>query len=83
MQNLAENVSEILTPSRFHTARVIHGTRDRTVPIGMGRKVFDAATGQKTFQAIEGGGHNDLSTRYADSYWAAIAGFIAQTAKRR
>jgi len=22
MQNLAENVSEILTPSRFHTARV-------------------------------------------------------------
>jgi len=62
---------------------VIHGTRDRTVPIGMGRKVFDAATGRKFFQEIEGAGHNDLSTRYGDSYWTAIAAFMGPISKRR
>jgi len=62
---------------------VIHGTRDQTVPIGLGRKVFDAAVGRKSFREIEGAGHNDLSTRYADSYWTTIAAFIGQVSKKR
>jgi len=34
MQNLAENVSEILTPSRFHTARIESGAKVLTLKPG-------------------------------------------------
>jgi len=74
----AEKIKRLIAP-----LLVIHGTRDRTVPIGMGRKVFDAANGQKSFHAIEGAGHNDLSTRFADSYWTAMAGFIERFSNQR
>ena len=62
---------------------VIHGNRDGTVPIGMGRIVFDAAISQKTFHEIEGAGHNDLSSRFADRYWTAISVFLKQSSKNR
>ncbi len=62
---------------------VIHGTRDQTVPIGMGRKVFDAAISQKSFHEIEGAGHNNLSNRFADSYWTTISVFLKQSSKNR
>ena len=55
---------------------VIHGTRDRIIPIGMGRSVFDAAPGRKSFREIVGAGHNDLSTRFADPYWWAVSEFL-------
>ena len=38
---------------------VIHGTRDRIIPIGMGRKVFDAAIGQNYFHEIECSGRSN------------------------
>ena len=62
---------------------VIHGTRDRIIPIGMGRNVFDAATSQKYFHEIEGAGHNDLSNRFAAEYWTVISDFLKQSAKNR
>lgn len=62
---------------------VIHGTQDETVPIGMGRRVFDAAISQKSFHEIEGGGHNDLSNRYAHGYWSAVAAFLQKASKSR
>jgi fermentation-respiration switch protein FrsA (DUF1100 family) len=62
---------------------VIHGTRDRIIPIGMGRNVFDAAIGQKYFREIEGAGHNDLSNRFADDYWAVISDFLKHSPKNR
>ncbi len=37
---------------------VIHGAKDRVVPIEYGRAVFETTSGLKRFLAIEGGGHN-------------------------
>ena len=62
---------------------VMHGTRDQIVPIGMGRKVFDAAISQKSFHEIEGAGHNNLSNRFAKSYWTTISVFLKQSSKNR
>ncbi|MBU2980736.1 alpha/beta hydrolase [Lentibacter algarum] len=40
---------------------VIHGTEDAFIPIAQGRKVFAAAaTNDKQFLAVKGGGHTDL-----------------------
>lgn len=57
---------------------VIHGTRDRIVPIHMGRKVFEAAIGRKSFFHIEGAGHNDISHRFANHYWPTVSNFLNQ-----
>jgi len=35
-----------------------HGTADETIPIYLGRRLFEAAPGQKQFVAVEGEGHN-------------------------
>ena len=39
-----------------------HGTNDRIIPITLGRKLFDKATGDKTFLPISDAGHNDWQT---------------------
>ena len=62
---------------------VIHGNRDGTIPIGLGRKVFDAAISQKFFHEIEGAGHNNLSSRFHESYWKAVSVFLKQSSKKR
>jgi len=55
---------------------VIHGTGDRIIPFSMGREIFDSASTEKRFIKIEGAGHNDLQSRYGQSYWPPIAEFI-------
>jgi len=39
---------------------VFHGTKDKTVPTKLGKRLFDVATGQKTAHWVEGADHNDL-----------------------
>jgi uncharacterized protein len=39
---------------------VIHGDRDRTVPCGLGRELYDAAPGPKSFWTVTGADHNDI-----------------------
>ncbi len=39
---------------------VIHGARDKTVPIRFGRRLFEAAPEPKELFVLEGGAHNDL-----------------------
>ncbi len=39
---------------------IIHGDRDRTVPIKFGRMLFEAAAEPKESRWLEGGNHNDL-----------------------
>jgi hypothetical protein len=58
-------------------------TRDRIIPIGMGRNVFDAAIGQNYFYEIEGAGHNDLSNRFAVEYWTVNSDFLKHIPKNR
>ncbi len=55
---------------------IIHGNRDTLIPIAMGRKILDAAHGDKTFIEIDGAGHNDISGRFKGYYWPPIAEFI-------
>jgi fermentation-respiration switch protein FrsA (DUF1100 family) len=37
----------------------MHGTRDGTIPFGLGKKLFNAANEPKQFYEIEGANHND------------------------
>jgi len=59
---------------------VIHGSRDSLIPVSMGRRIFDAAHGPKIFHEIKGAGHNDLTLRFADQYWKAVADFLRTAA---
>lgn len=55
---------------------IIHGSRDTLVPMSMGRSIFEAASGPKVFHEISGADHNDLSYRFAESYWKAVSDFL-------
>ena len=62
---------------------VMHGTRDQIIPVDLGRKVFDAAISPKSFHEIKGAGHNNLSNRFAKSYWTTISVFLEQSLKNK
>ena len=55
---------------------VVHGDDDHVVPISQGRALFDSVAGPKQFVTIRGGDHNDLAPSDADTYWAAVGGFV-------
>lgn len=39
---------------------VVHGTKDEAIPIASGKALFELANNPKQFEAIPGGGHNNL-----------------------
>jgi len=55
---------------------VFHGTADRLVPIGMGRRVAAAAPGPAEFVMIEGAGHNETYDRGGRAYRDKLAQFV-------
>ena len=55
---------------------VVHGTRDKIIPVSMGRDIYAKSGPKKKFVAIEGAGHNNLSTTYAGKYWPPINDFL-------
>lgn len=57
---------------------MIHGDQDKTVPIILGKKLFDAANPPKQWQTIEGGGHSDVNRTGKDTYQAALADFTTR-----
>ncbi len=56
---------------------VIHGDRDRVVPIRLGREVYENASAPKDFYPIPGAGHNDVTTVGGRAYFQRIMKFIA------
>lgn len=54
---------------------LIHGTRDKVIPIWHGKKLFAAAKSPKFFVWLEGLDHNDLPTT-EDDYWRALKEFV-------
>ncbi len=56
---------------------IIHGTNDRVIPVEMGRRLYRKAHGRKQLVMIEGGGHNDLPTRFATEYWGPVSAYVA------
>jgi len=55
---------------------VFHGTADMLVPMDMGRRVAEAAPGQKEFVMIEGAGHNETYDVGGQAYREKLAHFV-------
>jgi fermentation-respiration switch protein FrsA (DUF1100 family) len=55
---------------------VVHGDRDRIIPVEQGRTLFAAAPEPKRLLIIEGAGHNDLSNVGGEKYIDTLAEFI-------
>lgn len=73
------------TPSRVRgldvPVWVVHGDRDRVVPVRMGREVFDAAERKGELLIVRGAGHNDVADVGGSSYWAWLARAVAGSAR--
>jgi alpha-beta hydrolase superfamily lysophospholipase len=52
---------------------VVHGSNDRTIAPELGKKLFDAATGQKRFELVEGGSHHNTNAVGQPQYRIALA----------
>lgn len=81
-------LGELAAMGRLETAKkipaigcpllVIHGARDGTVPIELGRRTFEAAAEPKQFWRIEGAGHADIPAAAGDEYGARLRLFYEQ-----
>ena len=56
----------------------IHGDRDRTVPLSLGRALFEAAPQPKEWLPVPGAAHNDVSGMGGHSYWTKIDDFLSE-----
>ncbi|WP_210544417.1 alpha/beta hydrolase [Rhodoferax sp. PAMC 29310] len=57
---------------------MLHGNLDSTIPLLLGKRLFDAAQAPKQWVVIEGGHHSDLQEVDEAAYQAALARFKAQ-----
>ena len=55
---------------------VLHGDRDEVIPLTQGRALFEAANEPKTFFAVAGASHNDISVVGGAAYLDAWARFL-------
>lgn len=62
---------------------MLHGTADTTVPIDLGRALFEAAPPSRRFVAIEGGSHSRLHEDDAARYRDALQDFARELARPR
>ena len=56
---------------------MLHGTRDDTIPIRLGERLFAAANGPKQWIAIDGAAHSDLDLVNPALYQATLQTFAA------
>ena len=61
---------------------VIHGTADEVIPVGHGRRLYEAAWSPKQALWVEGAHHNDLALVAGARYWTALAEFARVVAGR-
>ena len=66
-----EKISEIHVPILF-----THGTNDRTIPLHLGKKLFEKANEPKSFYEIIGADHNDTYIVGGDEYFTRLKKFI-------
>jgi fermentation-respiration switch protein FrsA (DUF1100 family) len=55
---------------------VAHGTRDQTIPVEQGYKLYAAARDPKRLRIVENAGHNDLVSVGGKEYLDEVAAFI-------
>ena len=61
-------VAQLETP-----VHVSHGARDLTIPVRMGRQVFDAARRRGALLTVDAAGHNDVADVGGERYWRWLA----------
>ncbi len=65
--------------SRVHAPLLmIHGSKDDTIPMSLGSRLFAAANMPKEWHSIEGGSHSDLQQMAHDEYQAVLRSFISR-----
>lgn len=57
---------------------MIHGSADTTIPITLGKRLFDAANAPKQWLVIEGGAHSDLAAIGKAQYQAVLQNFVSK-----
>jgi hypothetical protein len=57
---------------------VIHGDRDRTIPLELGEQVYQAAHPPKSFYLVHGADHNDLYLVGGTQYFHRLKKFIEE-----
>ena len=53
-----------------------HGDRDRTIPLALGQRLYDAAPEPKAFEILEGADHNDTLQIGGRAYLSRIRRFL-------
>jgi len=76
--NSIEKIRTLAIPILF-----IHGAHDSIIPIGLGRKLFNAANEPKDFYEIPNADHNDTYFIGGDDYFARIDRFAALTTRQQ
>lgn len=56
---------------------MLHGSRDDTIPIALGERLFAAAHEPKQWVRVDGAGHSDLNLVASDTYQRALQRFKA------
>ena len=56
---------------------VVAGDRDRIVPVGQSRRLFDAARGPKELVILAGGDHNDPQVAVGEEMIGAVVRFLS------
>jgi len=62
---------------------VIHSPSDEVVPFSHGRRLYEAARGEKQFLEIPGASHNETSLVGGETYFGAIREFLEECADRQ
>ncbi len=60
---------------------MLHGSADTTVPIGLGRRLFEAAPADTRWVTFEGGSHSGIDRDQPVSYQDVMRSFIDQLAR--
>ena len=69
-----EKVSKLALPKLF-----IHGTADETIPVVLGRRLFEQAAGPKEWYEVPHAGHNDVPRHGGLRYLWKIASFAKRS----
>ena len=75
--DLAARLREIHVP-----VLVLHGDRDRVIPLDLGRTVYEAANKPKEFVLIPGADHNDTYLVGGEEYFQHLLSFIRRVTNR-
>lgn len=55
----------------------VHSRADKTIPIDLGQRVYDAKQGAKTSDVVDGFDHNAIYKEMPDAIWSPIISFAA------